>query len=501
MTRRMPIRWRLTLTTVGLIAIVLVIVGATVYVLERRSLDAELTARARSEAQSLLAVAVPEPSADSSTAAVATPPGPIFVDDGPEEDDDHGDEPLEGGATVPDLPTPAPAPSADPGALDASTAPYLVRRSGADVLLAARGTTGRPLVNEPDADALVALLDGRTGARDLTIDDESMRAYVSRDASGITAAAAVPTEDADERVAALLRALAVAGAIGLVLSVLLGWLAARSALHPLTVISTRAAAIGAGRLDQRVGPIAGSDEIARVSGAIDSMLDRLERSFRQQQRFVQDASHELRTPITIARGHLEVVDPAREEPAAVQASLDLAVDELDRMGRLVERLLVLARAGAIPADRLVPVDAAAIAADAVARVRTDEDGRHWEIDVEDGLQVPGDRDALTDALVNLLANAQRHTGPDGRIAIVARRDGASVSIAVVDDGEGIPADMLDSVFDRFTRADAARTRDRGGAGLGLAITRAYVEAHGGTIAVTSEHGHGATFTVRLPAHP
>ena len=112
--------------------------------------------------------------------------------------------------------------------------------------------------------------------------------------------------------------------------------------------------------------------------------------------------------------------------------------------------------------------------------------------------VLADHDALVDVLVNLLRNAERHTGDNGAIRLTVRTDRQQVEVSVEDDGEGIPADLLPTIFDRFTRADAARTRDAGGAGLGLAISRAYTEAHGGTLTVTSAHGRGATFTVRLP---
>jgi signal transduction histidine kinase len=125
--------------------------------------------------------------------------------------------------------------------------------------------------------------------------------------------------------------------------------------------------------------------------------------------------------------------------------------------------------------------------------------RRWEITHDNAdPQVLCEQDALVDVLVNLLRNAERHTEPGGRISLAIRADDDHVTLTVQDDGEGIPPELLPTIFDRFTRADAARNRDAGGAGLGLAISRAYVEAHGGTITVTSAPGAGAAFMIALP---
>jgi len=517
MTRRLPIRWRIAATSVALVLAVLVIVGATVIVLEQRSLDSDLRTQATIEARSLLAVAAraeatPSPERDESTSTSPTATGVSTTGTAPVQTDEEG-------VTIPtvDENESLPKPSLDEAdtsgstaktrssratkkvTLDPSTGPYLVRRSASDTLLAVRAPHGLAVVNEEEARALVPLLTDSTGTSEQQINGASFTVAIARDEFGITTAAAVPRTDADARISALVRALLLAGGLGALLTIVLAWLGARRALRPLTVMTSRAESVTAGRLDQRVGPIGGEDEIARLTYAIDAMLARLEGSFAAQQRFVQDASHELRTPITIARGHLEVLNPEREDPASVQAEIDLAVDELDRMGRLVERLLTLARAGEIPATTLAKVDVNELAKAALERVRGDVD-RHWVLDTADGRPVVlGDRDALVDVLVNLLRNAERHTTPSGMIALRIEPGHGSVRIIVTDDGEGIPAELLPTIFDRFTRADAARTRDAGGAGLGLAICRAYVVAQNGTITVASKPGHGATFTITLPA--
>jgi signal transduction histidine kinase len=490
--RRLPIRLRLAIASVALVLLVLLLTGAGVVILERRSLNESLAQEATLEARSLLAVA--------SQAEPGSVPTARTDGGGDGKDDDDGDEDE---AVVPDL-NGGGAGDTDPAAapalaeLDASTEPYLVRRSAADNLLAVRAPGAAALINTEDARGLVPYLDDPAGTTTGVLDDDGYTIAVARDANGVTAAAGVPREQADDRLAELVRALLVAGGVGAALTLLGSWFAARSALRPLTTMSRRAESITAGRLEARVGPIGGDDEIARLTHSIDDMLERLETAFLAQQRFVQDASHELRTPITIARGHLEVTDPLHEDSATVKAAIDLAVDELARMGQLVERLLVLARAGELPAGRLRAVPCNALGEAALVRVRGNPE-RRWELrsDPADPAALV-DHDALVDVLVNLLRNAERHTASGGLIRIVVDADPTHVTIAVEDDGEGISAELLPVIFDRFTRADAARTRDAGGAGLGLAISRALVEAHGGTLTVASVLGAGATFTIRLP---
>ncbi|MCX6412598.1 MAG: ATP-binding protein [Actinobacteria bacterium] len=486
---RVPIRWRLVATSVALVLAVLVLVGGTVIALEQRSLDEDLSAQAALEARSLLAVAaraeaplpeVPVPTDSeegSGTLSTLTLPTVTSDDSGtsPEGDQPESESESEGEGNQPSVSTRAATATATPS-LDPSTEPYLVRRSASETLLAVGTTPGIAVINQERARALVPLLSHAAGTTQMTVGGIEYTVAVDRDQDGITSAAAVPRTEADERIQALIRALAFAGGLGAALTILLAWLAARQALRPLTVMTARAESVTAGRLDQRVGPVGGEDEIARLTHAIDAMLARLEGSFAAQQRFVQDASHELRTPITIARGHLEVLNPEREDAASVQSEIDLAVDELDRMGRLVERLLTLAQAGSELTTKRDKVDVNLLAQEALARVSS----------------------LIVDVLVNLLNNAERHTKPDGLILLRVECDDRTVRIMVRDDGEGIPTELLPTIFNRFTRADAARTRDAGGAGLGLAICHAYVVAQSGTISVASQPGQGATFTITLP---
>lgn len=514
MSWRVPIRWRLVATSTALVLAVLVLVGGTVIVLEQRSLNDDLRTQAALEARSLLAVAakaeLPRPTeTDEGSGSSSTFTLPIVTTDEattiPELDqqatlpelEPESEVEVEAEASQPSISTRT-GTATDAPLLDPSTEPYLVRRSASETLLAVGTATGVAVINQERARALVPLLYQAIGTTQKTIGDVEYTVAVDRDQAGIASAAAVPRTEADERIQALIRALVLAGGLGAALTIMLAWLGARRALRPLTVMTARAESVTAGRLDQRVGPISGEDEIARLTQAIDAMLARLEGSFAAQQRFVQDASHELRTPITIARGHLEVLNPEREDAASVQAEIDLAVDELDRMGRLVERLLTLAQASAEPTTKRHTVDVNLLAKEALERASGHAE-RRW---VVEPAQVPavvaGDHDALVDVLVNLLSNAARHTKLHGLITLRVVCDERTVRIVVSDDGEGIPAELLPTIFDRFTRADAARTRDAGGAGLGLAICHAYVVAQGGTIGVASQPGSGATFTIALP---
>jgi signal transduction histidine kinase len=376
---------------------------------------------------------------------------------------------------------------------DDGVTPYLAARAGADELLS-MSNAGGVAVNRPGAAALRSLPAGRVSI--------GGRGYiVARIARGkLVAIAAVPTFEADREQANLLHSILEIGAAGLVLTLELAWFAAHRALRPLEQMADRAAEVTAGDPGARVGSAARRrDEIGRLGVAIDAMLERLDAAYVAQRRFVQDASHELRTPLTIARGHLEVLlldpDPPVDE---TRHAVTLAVAELDRVGRLISALLGLARLedGAIDPVRPVPVEA--LLSDAAARGRGLGD-RAFTVAVEPpGLTVEADPEALAGVLLNLVSNAVRHTAAGGRIALTAHADGDDVELAVLDDGPGIPPELLPVIFDRFARADPARSRATGGTGLGLAICRAVVEAHGGTIAASSGPAGGATFTVRLP---
>ncbi|HWO69365.1 MAG TPA: HAMP domain-containing sensor histidine kinase [Actinomycetota bacterium] len=230
-------------------------------------------------------------------------------------------------------------------------------------------------------------------------------------------------------------------------------------------------------------------EVRRLAESEHRLLER-------QRDFIRDASHELRTPITVARGYAELI---AQEGAGSQAGEDARVllDELARLERMSERLLLLATAEQPRLLSLAPVRAGAFLRDLVRRWAPTAP-RRWEVAVDVEGEVLADADRLALALDALLENAVDHTGEGDRIRVAARAEGGDLVVEVSDTGPGIPPDQLGRIFERFARADQGRSRRAGGTGLGLAIARAVVEAHGGTISAESEPGAGAVFRVRLP---
>jgi two-component system OmpR family sensor kinase len=236
------------------------------------------------------------------------------------------------------------------------------------------------------------------------------------------------------------------------------------------------------------------------------MLDRLERAFSQRQasedrlrRFLADASHELRTPLASIRGYAELFRMgAARDPEEVEKAMGRIEDEAARMGVLVEDLLTLARLDEVAEAPHVPVDLAALAEDAVSDARATAPDRDIALAAEPGTTVLGDAFQLRQVLANLLRNALVHTpaGSDIRVS-VANGDGR-VRLQVRDHGPGLPTDDADALFERFWRAEGGRERGRAGAGLGLAIVAAIVDAHGGSVGAANAPDGGAVFSVELP---
>jgi two-component system OmpR family sensor kinase len=228
--------------------------------------------------------------------------------------------------------------------------------------------------------------------------------------------------------------------------------------------------------------------LAEVQGVAEMRASLLER----QERFLHDASHELRTPVTIARGHLELL--RREHPEA--SELEVALDELARIERIVERLLLLAKSEQQGFAR-EEIDLEAFLSDLFIRW-SEVAPRSWRLDVDLAGRLRADQDALRYALDALLENAVKYTDPGDVVELAARADGAdAVVVEVSDSGCGVPSEAVSRIFDRWARADSARTRERGGAGLGLAIVAAVARAHGGRCSV-ERLARGTTFRLHLP---
>ena len=285
--------------------------------------------------------------------------------------------------------------------------------------------------------------------------------------------------------------------LALLLSGLVGAFLTTRALLPVRTLRKAADRIQAEDLSHRL-PVVGGDEFAGLARTFNDMLERLERAFRQQARFTADASHELRTPLTVLRGNLSLALSRPRSGEEYRETLERVRQATERMGGLVEDLLLLARADA--AQLLTdagPVPLHEVLAAAVESVP----GRRIELadPAEDAsLMVRGNRRLLATLFGNLLSNADRHTPPEGRIAIGVRREGDAAVVAVDDTGEGIPPEHLPYILGRFYRADDSRSSEHGGAGLGLAICQSIATAHGGSIRIRSEVGRGTVVTVTLP---
>lgn len=271
-------------------------------------------------------------------------------------------------------------------------------------------------------------------------------------------------------------------------------LALRRTLQPVERARREVEAIGSDHLDRRLTPTGTGDEIDRLTTTINDLLDRLAAAYRREQQFVGDASHELRSPLASIRAQLEadLADPARAEPRRTEWGV---LEEVARLEGLVEGLLALARDQGAPLPPPTLLDLDDIVLDELRRLRPgavalDATG------VSAG-QVRGDRGGLERAVRNLLDNAVRHARSRVEIAL-AEREG-HVVLTVANDGDPVPPAERERIFARFARTDAARGRDAGGAGLGLAITRAIVVRHGGTIALDPDQRDGARFVVELPA--
>jgi signal transduction histidine kinase len=280
----------------------------------------------------------------------------------------------------------------------------------------------------------------------------------------------------------------------LLIGSLLAWQLASSVLKPVNAVTKTARSISESDLSERI-PIRGRDEIAELAETFNEMLDRLERAFATQQRFVDDAGHELRTPITIVRGHLELLE---DEPEERRETIALVMDELDRMSRIVTELLELAKAAEPEFLTPEPTDLATLTTEIHAKASALAP-REWTLEASADGVVAADRYRITQAIVQLAQNAVQYSDASEPIALGSALADGEVRFWVRDRGPGIPLEEQDRIFGRFARGIGGRRSD--GAGLGLAIVNAIAEAHGGRVDVYSRPGAGATFTVVVPARP
>ena len=449
---RIPIRLRLTLAFAAAMAVVLVAAGLFLYLRLGAALD-------RTIDQSLLS------RADDVTALVRTAgsglrqaPGNRLV-----EQEESFAQVLDPGGIILD-----------------STARLGERRllSGPELARATRATIMVDRPPFPDSDDPMRLL--------------ATPAQV--DGGLVVVVVGTSTEDRVEALGSLLHQLLLGGPLMLVVASLLGYRLATAALRPVESMRREAEAVSAAEPGRRLPIPPGDDEIVRLGATLNTMLDRLEAALARERRFVSDASHELRTPLASLRTELELALRRPRPPAELEAALRSAAEETERVSRLAEDLLVLARAdGGLPVhpERLVAAQLLVEVRDRYAS-QAAEAGRTIEVEA-DGVELVADRLRAEQALGNLVDNALRHG--HGQVRLFARRANGRVELHVRDQGPGFPTEFLDCAFDRFTRADPSR---RGpGAGLGLAIVEVIARAHGGTAHAANRDG-GADVWVELP---
>jgi two-component system, OmpR family, sensor kinase len=298
------------------------------------------------------------------------------------------------------------------------------------------------------------------------------------------------TDDTEESLATLRLLLGFGLPIALVLASLAGYAVAAAALRPVEAMRRKAAGVSEKRPGERLPIPPADDEIRRLGETLNAMLARLEAALEREKGFVADASHELRTPLASLKTELELALRRDRTAEELRRALASATEETDRLSRLADDLLVLARSdrGTLPL-RKERIPAKELLDGVAAQFRTAVD-----VDVPDGLQLTGDRLRLEQALGNLVANAVTHGG--GAVRVSARREDGTVELHVEDDGPGIPAQFAEHAFERFTRADDARGGE--GAGLGLAIVAAIARAHGGEAGL-SQRDNGTDAWIVLPA--
>nr|WP_072687202.1 HAMP domain-containing sensor histidine kinase [Rhodococcus marinonascens] len=376
------------------------------------------------------------------------------------------------------------------------------------------GTVAREINDESASPALPADL-GNVPVTVGSVDssDVRWRALTTTGPDGTQTTIAIALTARDQTVDKLVVLQLVVGVIVLIVAGVVAYFVVRLSLRPLVEVEETAAAIASGDLHRRVPARDDRTEIGRLSAALNGMLSQIQQAFaateasgesakrseERMRRFVADASHELRTPLTTIRGFAELYrQGAMTDTETLMSRIE---GEASRMGLLVEDLLMLARLdGQRPLENR-PVDLLSITADAVHGARAVAPERSIELDVRSGtgtLEVPGDEARLRQVVGNLLTNAIKHTPATVDVVVRLCPTEESVILEIADTGPGLSEEDAARVFERFYRADASRTRESGGSGLGLSIVAALVAAHDGTVTVDTRPGEGATFRVELP---
>ena len=283
------------------------------------------------------------------------------------------------------------------------------------------------------------------------------------------------------------------------MALLLSWVSAGRLMAPISALTRTATAISESDLSQRLPSQKNNSELAALANTFNAMMDRIQAAFDSQRSFINDAGHELRTPITIIQGHLELLD---DDPQERQETIELVMDELDRMGRLVSDMLLLAKSERPNFLQLEAIEMQPFMREVFSKATALAE-RNWVLNAQAPVQIVGDHQKLTGALLNLLRNATQYTQPSDTIELGYRLQtlptGNQLQLWVRDTGEGISNADQKRIFARFSRGSQPRRSE--GSGLGLAIVSAVATAHGGHIGLISQPQKGATFQLWIPVKP
>jgi heavy metal sensor kinase len=359
---------------------------------------------------------------------------------------------------------------------------------------------------DPSSDALAGVLAGVERFDRVATDEGSFRLHSFPIVRKGSVVGVLQIGRSEAEIQALLGQLRTVSLLGLGVAVVVAWLGgsflAGRALRPVDRITRAAERLSADDLSLRLPAPTVDDEFGRQTVAFNAMLARLEQAFERQRRFTADASHELRTPLSVIRSLADVALTSPRDEAYDRGVYASISEETERLGRLVESLLVLARADEGSALSLSAVDLDEIAMDAAERVTERASRQRVDLVVlaSERCRVEGDASWLTQLILNLVDNALRHTPAGGRVTLAVTDDADGVRLSVADTGVGIAPEDVPRLFERFYRVDEDRSRATGGAGLGLAICAWIARMHHGRLDVESEVGRGTTFTLWLPRH-
>ncbi|NPA93287.1 MAG: HAMP domain-containing protein [Chloroflexi bacterium] len=469
--RDLPLHWRLSLMYVGLMALLLTALGFAFSWETERFLLETTTSRLRAQAKPVIARwtnALPTPLTQEGLAATAQ----HLAQDLTSKDTaalilDAQGQPLATGRRLPEEP---PSPPPDPQAV------------------------ARALQGENEVDLITTF----NGQRTLVVLIPWRRAPGSAEILGViqlsTSLAGLQKVLWHQRLWLIL-----GGAAVLLLGALGSLWMTHAALQPLRQMASTCQRIAQGDLSQRLNLPQQNDEIGQLAQAFDHMVAQLEASFAAQRRFVANAAHELRTPLTAIQGSLEVLlRGAQDDPAAAARLTQSMYREVTRLTRLSEQLLDLTRVETTTALHKQPVALDAFFQEFLPQAQLLAHNRTVRLEPGPAITVEADADALKEILFNLVDNAVQHTAEGGHITLGWQATDNQVHLWVADDGEGIAPEDLPHIFEPFYRGDTSRSRRWGGTGLGLALVKTLVEAHGGQVVVSSQPGQGARFTVILP---